>query len=438
MFSITQQINDQGHLQIGGIDTVALAAEFGTPLYVLDEEDFRSRCREYQRAFHTLKPDVGISYASKALLNLAVCRIIEQEGLGLDVASGGELFTAAQAAFPANRITMHGNNKSEEELCQALTIGVGTIVVDNFLELETLQSLLSPQQELRILLRVAPSIDPETHPYIRTGQTDTKFGFAVLTGDLLRAVSRVRDDSRLELAGFHCHIGSQITDLKFFEETTATMAQIAADIRDETGYATAELNIGGGLGVRYLPGDSLPDLKTYAQTIVGTLRARCAELNMPEPALLIEPGRSLVAEAGITLYRVGAIKQAPLPKGGARTYLSVDGGLSDNPRPQMYQARYHAILANKADQPAQFSYRIAGKHCETDTLIPEVLLPEAAPGDLLAIFSTGAYNASMSSNYNRLPRPAMALVRDGQADLIVQRETLTEVTQMDRLPERLR
>lgn len=427
----TQRVNAQGRLEIGGCDALALAETFGTPLYVLDEDALRARCREYTTAFAALKPEVEIAYAAKAALNRALCQIVAEEGLGLDVASGGELSTALQAGFPPERIHLHGVYKTDAELQLALEAGVGAIVLDNFEEIARLQRLLT--HDAPVLIRVAPEVDADTHPLIRTGQRDSKFGFHLLNGDATRAVEQVLSDSRLRLLGFHCHIGSQISDLRAFAAAAHAMVAFADVVRQRYGYIAPLLNIGGGLAVRYTPDDPEVSIPDYAATLVNALRDACQRHNYPEPALGIEPGRSLIAEAGVTLYCVGAVKQIPhenphLP----REYLIIDGGVSDNPRPQMYGARYTAVHVSRAAEPHTHTYRIMGKHCETDPVIDGALLPETRAGDVLAVLTTGAYAYSMSSQYNRYPRPAMVAVRGGVAHLMVERETYADVMRMDR------
>ncbi|MCS7301425.1 MAG: diaminopimelate decarboxylase [Fimbriimonadales bacterium] len=428
----TQTINAHGRLEVGGCDALELAERFGTPLYVLDEDALRARCREYRSAFQRLKPDTDIVYAAKAALNRALCQIIAEEGLGLDVASGGELYTALQAGFPPKRIHLHGVYKTDAELHMALQAGVGAIVIDNFEELERLRCI-SSAPPATVLLRIAPEVEAETHPLIRTGQRDSKFGFHLLNGDAERAVETVLRLPQLQLQGFHCHIGSQITDLSAFEAAAQAMVQFAATVRQRYGYTAATLNLGGGLAVRYTPDDQPPTVHAYAETLVRALRGACQQHDFPEPKLGVEPGRSLIAEAGLTLYRVGAVKHVPhtnpaLPN----TYLIVDGGVSDNPRPQMYGARYTALHASRAAEPHTHPYRILGKHCETDPLIDCALLPETRAGDVIAVLTTGAYAYSMSSQYNRYPRPAMVAVSQGKARLIVARETYEDVVRMDR------
>lgn len=433
MFWDIFSVDARGHLHIGGCDMVWLAEQFGTPLYVIDESAFRARAHTYRKAFQTRKPDTVIVYAGKALLTVAVCQLIAEEGLALDVASGGELFTALRAGFPAERIAMHGVYKTDSELQMAIDSGVGTLVLDNFEEIARLRSLLKPNDTLGVMLRIAPDVSPDTHPLIQTGQCDSKFGFHWCGGSAFRAVEAVLAEPRLQLAGFHCHIGSQIRDLSAFAEPTQTLVAFADAVRQQFGYVAPTLNVGGGLAVRYLEEDAPTTIDAFAQTVVESLRQACAHHRYPEPSLMVEPGRSLVAEAGITLYRVGAVKHVPHTRTDIpQDYLIVDGGVSDNPRPQMYGARYTALNANRASlYLSQKPYRILGKHCETDPIIDWAELPETQAGDVIAVLTTGAYAYSMSSNYNRYPRPALVFVREGQARLIVQRETLEQIVQND-------
>lgn len=436
----TQRINSQGHLEIGGCDTVDLAHTFGTPLYVLDEATLRANCRAYRAAFESRYPKNEIFFASKALLTLAVAAIIAQEGLSLDVASLGELYTALQAGFPAERISLHGNNKSPEELEAALQARVGLIILDNFFELQLLRELVRKHgREVGVLVRATPGVDPKTHRLIRTGQADTKFGFNIADGSALEAVRQVLHTPHLRFRGLHCHVGSQLLDVETHVEAVQIMVQLMQRVVQETGAQVEILNIGGGLGVRYLQEHQPPSFEQFAQAIVSTLKEALEKASLPYPVLQQEPGRSLVGEAGITLYTVGAIKTVPISEPpGRRTYVSVDGGLSDNPRPQMYQALYECLLANRAAEPAEATFTIAGKHCETDTLIPSARLPMPKPGDVLAVLTTGAYNFVMASNYNRFLRPAMVLVNEGNAELIVERELLEDLLRHERVPARLR
>jgi diaminopimelate decarboxylase len=431
----TQRVNEAGRLEIGGVDTVELAREFGTPLYVMDEAAIRRNAREYLAAFRACYPKVAVSFAGKAFLCKGICPLIEQEGLHLDVASGGELYTALQAGFPAARITLHGNNKHPDELRMALEARVGHVVVDNFLELDLLTDLTRGLAEPQpVLLRVAPGIDPHTHKRISTGQVDTKFGFDVSSGAALTAVSRALEIPGLRVQGLHCHVGSQLHDTECHEASVAIMVDLLAQAKREFGREFPELNIGGGLGIRYLSGHRPPTLAEFAEAVTGVLKRKLDEGGLAHPTLLQEPGRFLVGEAGVTLYTVGATKEIP----GIRTYVAVDGGLSDNPRPALYEARYEAIVANKANRPHDRVYTVSGKHCETDLLFPDISLAALEPGDLLAVQSTGAYNYVMASNYNRFRRPAVVLVNDGRADLLVRRESYEDLVRNDVIPERFR
>lgn len=430
----TMCINDRGHLEIGGCDTVELAHRFGTPLYVLDESLFRQNCRDYYRSF-TGKYGAEVIYAAKALLNTAVCRLVEEEGLGLDLVSGGELYTARQARFPMGRVYFHGNNKSPEELQLALEYGVGRIVVDNFYELEMLNRLAG-ERNLRadILLRLTPGIEAHTHEYVKTGQIDSKFGLVIENGQALVAIKRALEMENIGLKGFHCHIGSQIFELESYAHCARVMMGFAAEVLRETGWAAEELDLGGGLGIYYANGDRPPSVGEYADVLMGAVRAAATGQNLPVPRVIVEPGRSICGPAGTTLYTVGAVKDIP----GVRKYVAVDGGMGDNPRPALYQARYEACVANRAAEPPQEVVSIAGKCCESgDMLIWDISLPSLRPGDILAVSCTGAYNYTMSMNYNRLPRPAMVLVNAGCADLILERETYADLVRNDRIPARL-
>jgi diaminopimelate decarboxylase len=436
----TQRINEQGHLEIGGCDAVELARQFGTPLYVLDEATFRQNMRDYRRAFDKRYPRNEIAYAGKALLCLAVARIVAQEGYDLDVASAGELYTALKAGFPPEKLVFHGNNKSLFELQMAVQHGVGRIVADNLLELEMLERVAAEAgKQVSILIRVTPGIDPHTHRFIRTGQADTKFGLNIRNGYALEGVRRALALPHLRVKGIHCHVGSQLLDTEAQERAVKIMVDFMHTLRKQLNYIVEELNIGGGLGIRYIESHQPPTFEEYAERIVGVLTQQLERRNLPYPTLLQEPGRALVGEAGVTLYTIGAIKQVPIHQPpGTRTYVAVDGGMSDNPRPQLYDAVYTALVANKANQPADTVVTIAGKHCETDILIRNVAIAQPEPGDILAVPSTGAYNYAMSSNYNRFPRPAMVLVNAGHAEVIVERETLDDLLAHDRIPERLR
>lgn len=435
----TQRINERGHLEVGGCDTVELAQRFGTPLYVLDEATFRQNLREYRRAFAQRYPYNEIAYAGKALLCMAVARIVAQEGYDLDVASAGELYTALKAGFPTEKIVFHGNNKSLQELEMAVQHDVGRIVVDNLLEIEMLERVAAQAgKQVTVLIRVTPGIDPHTHRFIRTGQADTKFGLNIRNGYALEGVRRALESPHLRVKGIHCHVGSQLLETEAQERAVKIMVDFMHTLRKQLGYVVEELNIGGGLGIRYIESHQPPTFDEYAERIVQVLTQQLERRNLPYPVLLQEPGRAIVGEAGLTLYTVGAIKEVPIHQPpGTRIYVAVDGGMSDNPRPQLYDAVYTAIVANKANQPANTVVTIAGKHCETDILIRNVAIAPPETGDILAVPSTGAYNYAMSSNYNRFPRPAMVLVHEGRAEVIVERETLDDLLAHDRIPERL-
>jgi diaminopimelate decarboxylase len=431
----TQRVNEAGHLEIGGCDAVDLAAEFGTPLYVLDEQHVRERCRSYLGAFRARLPEVEIAYAGKALLTKALCRIVQQEGLALDVASAGELYTALQAGFPTARVKLHGNFKSDQELLMALRESVGRVVVDSLTEIERLSRLAQDEgREADILLRVAPGIKTQTHTFIQTGQLDSKFGLGLATSAARAGVRMALELPGIKLRGLHAHIGSQLFGLDCFQKAAELMVEFMAAIREEFGVVLEELDLGGGLGISYTSEDTPPTIEELADVITTGLCHACDQFAYPVPRLILEPGRSIVGTAGTTLYRVGPVKEIP----GVRTYVAVDGGLSDNPRPALYGAEYMAIVANKASQPPTQAVRVAGKHCETDTLLAEVAIQPVQEGDLLAVFSTGAYNYAMASNYNRFCRPAMVLVSEGKAEVIIARETLEDLVAQDVVPERLR
>lgn len=433
-FHGTMTVNSRGHLEIGGCDTVELAATFGTPLYVLDEELFRQNCREYYQAF-CQKYGAEVIYAAKTLLTTAICRLVEEEGLGMDVVSGGELYTALKAGFPMERVYFHGNNKSRDELQLALEARVGRIVVDNLYELEMLAQLAAENKTRpRVILRLTPGIEAHTHEYIKTGQIDSKFGLVIENGQALEGVKRALELGHVELCGLHCHIGSQIFELESYAHAARVMMEFAALAAGETGWVLEELDLGGGLGIYYAAGDQPPSVAAYADVVMGAVRESALALGLPVPKVIVEPGRSISGPAGTTLYTVGAVKNIP----GVRKYVAVDGGMGDNPRPALYRARYEACLANKASAPPEEVVSVAGKCCESgDMLIWDIALPRVEPGDILAVSCTGAYNYSMSMNYNRLPRPAMVLVRRGRAELILKRETYEDIVRNDIMPERL-
>lgn len=430
VLSGTIQVNSKQHLEIGGCDTVDLASEFGTPLYVMDEELIRENCRRYLQAIQKNYPRGKILYAGKAFLVLAMANLVKEEGLGLDVVSGGELYTALKAGFPPERLYLHGNNKSGRELLEALEAKIGRIVVDSFSELEDLLELAKRrQQKTAILLRIKPGIEAHTHDYIQTGQDDSKFGLDF--SEAREAVRRVLFSvPYLQLRGFHCHIGSQIFQLEPYRLAARVMLNFMSAVRAETGYVAPELNVGGGLGIHYLKSDNPPSIETFVEAIAGAVKEAAEQEEYPLPELILEPGRSITGEAGVTLYRVGIIKDIP----GVRRYVSVDGGMMDNIRPALYQARYEAVLANKALQEPVEMVTVAGKACESgDLLIEDTYLPPVEKDDLLAVFSTGAYCYTMASNYNRNPRPAVIFVRNGKVRVVVRRETYDDLLALDEL-----
>lgn len=426
----TAQITSSGHLEIGGVSATELAARYGTPLYIMDEAFIRKNCRAWQQA-------VGnhgkVAYASKAFCTLAMCRLVDQEGLSLDVVSGGELATALAANFPAERIYFNGNNKSLEEIELAVRSNVGRVIVDNFYELEMLEQTAARfKRPVSILLRICPGVEAHTHEYVQTGQLDSKFGFTLDNGQAMSAVKVALTKPHLYLRGMQCHIGSQIFALDGFAAAGKTMISFLADIKKATGVILSELDMGGGLGIKYLPEDNPAQVKDLVQTVVRSVQMACATNNFPVPQLVFEPGRSIVGPPGWVIYRVGARKEIP----GIRTYIAVDGGMADNPRPALYGSRYSALVANKANAALEETVTIAGKCCESgDILIKDITLPRLEPGDILAIPSAGAYQFSMASNYNRLCRPAVVFVRDGEAHVVVERESMADLFRHDLIPK---
>ncbi|MEF2244904.1 diaminopimelate decarboxylase [Paenibacillus sp. IITD108] len=431
----TSIINDKGHLQIGGCDAVDLVSRFGTPLYVVDEALVRLRARQFNEAFQASGLKYQVAYASKAFSVMAMCVIAEQEGLSLDVVSDGELYTALQAGFPAQRIHFHGNNKTIAELDMALHADIGCFVVDNYYELELLNERAALQgKTANILLRITPGVEAHTHDYISTGQADSKFGFDLGNGSAEDAIIRASGYSHLSLLGVHSHIGSQIFEVEGFKLAVEKLSQFAIRMRDQHDIAFTVLNVGGGFGIRYTAEDSPLPVKEYIAAIADAVITNFNSAKYDIPEIWIEPGRSMVGDAGTTLYTVGSTKDIP----GVRKYVAVDGGMTDNPRPALYQSKYHAILANRATESNEETVSIAGKCCESgDMLIWDLELPKVNAGDVLAVFSTGAYNYAMASNYNRIRRPAVVFVKDGEADVVVERESLQQITCNDVVPARL-
>ncbi len=419
-------ITPEGHLAIGGCDLVNLAEEHGTPLVVYDEGALRATAREYVSAFRAHAPDVEVIYASKAYFGLAMLRIAHDAGLSVDVASGGELQAALRAGFPAERIEMHGNNKDAHEIVQALDAGVATIVVDSLDEIALLDGIARARGvRQRVLIRVTPGVKPSTHSYISTGQLDSKFGFGIEGGAAAAAVVACRAADAIDLAGLHCHIGSQIFELGSYPAAAAVVADFVASVgADDLG----TINMGGGLGVAYTHADEPPSIERYADVVMEAVTREWTRVGVPMPRVQVEPGRSMVARAGVTVYRVGTVKDVP----GVRTYAAVDGGMSDLLRPMLYGAVYEPLLANRADEEATGTFRLVGKHCESgDVLVSDAHLPQVRVGDVVCIPATGAYGVSMASNYNGVTRPAVVFVDNGVARVVTRRETYDDLFARD-------
>ena len=435
VFPDTAEINPQGHLVIGGCTAPDLAAEYGTPVYVLDEATIRARCHSFVSEFQSRYPAARVAYACKAFINPALARLLYEEGLGFDVVSGGELATvvnalqAGQSGRPElDHVYFHGNNKTPQELAEALEQSIGWVVVDSFHELELLNRLAGEAGKTQnILLRVSPGIDPHTHVYTTTGILDSKFGFSIQTGHAALAVRQALAAPNLNLRGLHFHLGSPVFELEPYRVATELVLRFAAEFREE-GLQLQQFSPGGGFAVAYTRDQSPPSVAAYAETIVSAMTATCDDLGMDPPALVVEPGRSIIGPAGVALYRVGAIKDIP----GVRKFLSVDGGMGDNIRPALYQAQYEVLAANRANDALSEKVTIAGKYCESgDLLASDVMLPPLEPGDLLAVPVVGAYCPSMASNYNLNPRPPMVLAANGASRLIRRRETYQDLTHCD-------
>ncbi len=435
----TLGINEKGHLSIGGADCVDLAAEFGTPLYVFDEAYIRTMMSVYRDTIAREYGDGLVLYASKAFSCEAIYAIAREEGIGADVVSGGELYTAMQAGFPAEKICMHGNNKLPRELRYALDCGIGLIVVDSDSEAEDLERECAARGRRQdVLLRINPGVEAHTHAYVQTATPDSKFGFSVASGAAKSMTEHILRCPHLRLRGFHCHIGSQIFEKSSFAVAAEKCLAFMAQLRDTLHFEADTLNLGGGFGIWYTDKDEKFTPEKYAdylRTLIRAVKEGCARFGLGLPRLMIEPGRSIVGEAGITLYTVGAIKEIA----GIRKYLAVDGGMFDNPRFCLYRSEYTAVLANRAAEPSRELVSVAGKCCESGDLIGvDMALPKAERGDLLAVLSTGAYNYSMASNYNRNFIPPAVLVKDGKAEYIVRPQTPEDLVRNDVLPARLR
>jgi diaminopimelate decarboxylase len=426
---LTLKINSLGNLEIGGCDTVELAEKYGTPLYVMDEFTIRNICKDYKTAFNDYAK-VNMMYASKALCNMEISKILASEGFGFDVVSGGEIYTVYKSGADMSKVLFNGNNKSFDELTLAIELGVGRVSVDNFFELALLDEVAKSQNKIvDILLRITPGIECHTHEYIQTGHLDSKFGFDLTQID--EAVELVLNNYKnLKIRGLHAHIGSQIFETSIYGDEVEILIKEISRLDKKHGLKLDEINIGGGIGVKYTQNDCPPSVYDVAKIIINRLNECIEKYGVESPTLFIEPGRSVISTSGVTLYTVGSSKQVPHGK----KYFAVDGGMSDNVRPAMYQAEYKAQVANKPDEADFEKVTIAGRFCESgDILIKDVSLPELEEGDILCIYNTGAYNYSMASNYNRVPKPAMVLVNNSQSDIIVTRETLDDLISHDRL-----
>lgn len=432
LFPTTATIDEAGHLRVADCDVVALCEQHGTPLYVYDEATIRQVCREYRSAFEERLPGARVLYAAKAYLSPQLARVLAEEGVGMDVVSGGEFFVARAGGFPADRMAFHGNNKGESELREAVEAGIGRIIVDNEDELglvERLAADLGVRQS--VMLRVTPGIDAHTHAKTTTGLVDSKFGLPLVSGAAEAAVVRLQASESLELTGYHVHLGSPIFTMEPYEAGIEVMTEFAAAMRDRHGFTWREFSPGGGFALGYTPDKPPPPIADYAETIATALRAGCERHGLPLPEVHIEPGRSVVGRAGVALYRVGARKEIP----GVRTYVSVDGGMADNVRPAMYGSAYTAVVANRATDPTEETVAIAGKFCESgDVLIGEIALPRLQADDLLALPASGAYNLAMESNYNMAQRPPVLFLRDGEARVVRRRQSYEDLLALEATP----
>ena len=429
IFPITSEVNSFGHLVIGGCDVTDLVEEFGSPLYVYDEVTLRTMCREFVREFSNLYSDSAVLYAAKAFLNPAISNIVNEEGLGMDVVSGGELAVAINSGFPAGSIYFHGNNKAREELEYAIQVGVSRIVIDSFYEISLLEDLLNNRDKYvqDVMIRISPNVDPHTHIATTTGILDSKFGFAIETGDAAKAIRYLLKSEKLDLVGIHFHLGSPIFELEPYESGVKIILRFLQSFIEE-GLDLREFSPGGGFAIGYLRDKLPPSIESYAQVITESTKKYLSELGFGSPKLIVEPGRSIVGRAGVAIYTVGAIKNIP----GVRKYVSLDGGMGDNIRPALYGAQYEAVIANKTSLIDEEIVTLAGKYCESgDILIKDIKLPKLDSGDVVAIPASGAYAPSMASNYNLNPRPPIALVNEGVPRLIRERETFQDMMKTD-------
>ena len=425
---ITNQINKAGHLIIGGVDSLKLAKEYGTPLVVYDVSQIRNQIRAFKKVFEEEQVNYAVSYASKAFASIAMYQVANEEGAYTDVVSAGELYTAIKANFPMERVSFHGNNKSKEELEMAVKNHVGKIMIDNFYEINLLNQVLEEQDsEINVMLRITPGISAHTHEYDQTGQVDSKFGFDLKSGQADKALQEVLKNQRMHMLGIHAHIGSQIFELNGFEMAAAKLVDVAASWRKNYDYTAQVINVGGGFGIKYVQEDHPLKPEEFVKAIVKTIKDEATKHNFPLPEIDIEPGRSIVGPAGYNLYKVGSMKEIP----GLVPYVAVDGGMGDNIRPALYQAKYETVLANDPQRKASQEFHVAGKYCESGDILADAKLPSLKAGDILAMLDTGAYGYSMASNYNRNPRPAVVFAEDGKAQVVIRRESLEDLVHLD-------
>lgn len=425
---ITNQINQAGHLTIGGVDSLKLAKEYGTPLVVYDVSQIRNQIRAFKKVFEEEQVNYAVSYASKAFASIAMYQVANEEGAYTDVVSAGELYTAMKANFPMERVSFHGNNKSKEELEMAVKNHVGKIMIDNFYEIDLLRQVLEEQDsEINVMLRITPGISAHTHEYDQTGQVDSKFGFDLKSGQADKALQEVLKNQRMHMLGIHAHIGSQIFELNGFEMAAAKLVDVAASWRKNYDYTAQVINVGGGFGIKYVQEDHPLKPEEFVKAIVKTIKDEATKHNFPLPEIDIEPGRSIVGPAGYNLYKVGSMKEIP----GLVPYVAVDGGMGDNIRPALYQAKYETVLANDPQRKASQEFHVAGKYCESGDILADAKLPLLKAGDILAMLDTGAYGYSMASNYNRNPRPAVVFAEDGKVQVVIRRESLEDLVHLD-------